>query len=119
MQPMPDEARPAMRRALPPPFADLEQWLDEWALDTEQRRFDKRVRSTLDQLRPFYDAMLGRMPAIMDHLAALPLDGLSSDDENLLRLALSYVEISRCFEAWGQVDVRADFFRPGYLYTDG
>src|SRR3546814_2476237 len=56
----------------------------------------------MDELRPFYEAMLDRMPTIMDHLAKLPIDGLSSEDDNLLRLALSYVEISRCFEAWNQ-----------------
>src|SRR3546814_19786055 len=73
----------------------------------------------MDELRPFYEAMLDRMPTIMDHLAKLPIDGISSEDDNLLRLALSYVEISRCFEAWNKADVRADFFPPKYLHTAG
>ncbi len=119
MQRMGDQAGAAATAALPAEFADLLQWLDEWALGTEQQRFAKRVGSTIEQIRPFYEAMLARMPDIMDHLAKLPIDGLPPEDENLLRLALSYVEISRCFEAWGQIDVRADFFKPEYLHTDG
>ncbi len=116
---MRDGSTAALEGLLPGLFADLEPWLDQWALATEQQRFDKRVSLTMDELRPFYEAMLDRMPTIMDHLAKLPIDGLSSEDDNLLRLALSYVEISRCFEAWNQADVRADFFPPKYLHTDG
>jgi hypothetical protein len=116
---MDSDVRQELPVSLPSEFADLERWVHEWALLTEQQRFDKRVGSTLDQLRPFYDAMLARMPAIMEYLARLPVEGLAQADERLLRLALSYVEISRCFEAWGQVDVRADFFKPEYLHSDG
>src|SRR3546814_7632103 len=96
---MRDGSTAALEGLLPGLFADLEPWLDQWALAPEQQRFDKRVSLTMDELRPFYEAMLDRMPTIMDHLAKLPIDGLSSEDDNFLRLALSYVEISRCFEA--------------------
>lgn len=109
----------AVEERLPEGFEDLAGWLNEWALKTEQQRFGKRVRSTIEDIRPFYDAMLARMPAIMEHLSRLPVEGLAPEDEALMKLALSYVEISRCFEAWGQIDVRADFFKPEYLHTDG
>src|SRR3546814_10563940 len=82
---MRDGSTAALEGFLPGLFADLEPWLDQWALATEQQRFDKRVSLTMDELRPFYEAMLDRMPTIMDHLAKLPIDGLSSEDDNLLR----------------------------------
>src|SRR3546814_10882765 len=116
---MRDESTAALEGLLPGVFADLERCLDQWALATEQQRLDKRVSLTMDELLPFYEAMLDRMPTIMDHLAKLPIDGLSSEDDSLLRLAFSYVEISRCFDAWNRADVRADFFPPKYLHTDG
>src|SRR3546814_3548014 len=78
---MRDGSTAALEGLLPGLFADLEPWLDQWALATEQQRFDKRVSLTMDELRPFYEAMLDRMPTIMDHLAKLPIDGLSSEDD--------------------------------------
>lgn len=115
-----DSTRNRQLAPLPPQFADLAAWQEEWALPSEWQRFARRVdASDLEELRPFYEAMLNRMPEIMDHLATLPVDPSDAGDKQLLLLALSYVEISRCFEAWSQVDVRADFFKPEQLHTDG
>lgn len=107
------------RPMLPKEFDDLSIWQHEWGLESEQQRFLKRIGSTLSSLQSFYDAMLERMPAIMAHLACLQPRELTLEDEELVKLAFSYVEISRCYEAWGQVDVRADFFKPQYLHTNG
>src|SRR3546814_19583877 len=99
---MRDGSTAALEGLLPGLFADLEPWLDQWALATEQQRFDKRVSLTMDELRPFYEAMLDRMPTIMDHRAKLPTDGLSAEESNHLRLELSHAEIIRCFVALEQ-----------------
>ena len=115
-----DNIRTRHLAPLPQQFADLTVWQEEWALPSERQRFARRVGALdLEELRPFYQAMLKRMPEIMGYLAVLPVDPLDPGDEQLLLLALSYVEISRCFEAWSQVDVRADFFKPEQLHTDG
>ncbi|EJU15014.1 MULTISPECIES: hypothetical protein [unclassified Sphingomonas] len=103
---------------LPQNFRDLDPWVSEWALGSERQRFAKRTGSTIEEIRPFYDAVSPRMPAVMAYLEKLPIEGLTPEDDALLQIAMSYVEISRCFEAWNQVDVRADFFKPADLQTD-
>src|SRR3546814_13250200 len=99
---MRDGSTAALEGLLPGLFADLVPWLDQLALATEQQRFDKRVSLTMDELRPFYEAMLDRMPTIFDHLAQLPIDGLRSDDDNHLRLAVYYGDILRRLPPWNQ-----------------
>lgn len=55
-----------MRNTLPQAFADLGQHL-EWALPTETQRLRKREGSTLAEIRVFYDAMLPRLDAVVEH----------------------------------------------------
>jgi hypothetical protein len=54
---------------LPPGFRDLEAYLD-WALPTETLRRQNRESRSLEDIREFYDAMLPRTAAIMDHFRA-------------------------------------------------
>lgn len=105
---------PSMKRTalLPAGFKDLEVQVAAWALADENGRFHKRLDSSMEQIRQFYDAIAPRMEAVMAHLRNCPVTGLTAPDERLLRLALSYVEVSRVFEVWNQQDVRADFFDP-------
>jgi hypothetical protein len=104
---------------LPPAFAALEPYVDAFALPDENARFRKRIAASIDELRVFYDAILPLMDAVMQHLQGCPVQGLPPADEALLRLALSYAEVSRVFEVWQQQDVRADFFDPARLHCVG
>jgi hypothetical protein len=104
---------------LPPAFAALEPYVEVFALPDENARFRKRVTASMDELRAFYDAILPHMDAVMQHLQGCPAQGLPPADEALLRLALSYAEVSRVFEVWQQQDVRADFFDPARLHCVG
>lgn len=98
--------------SIPKGFEDLEVWCADWALPGEQERFMKRINTSVDSIRKFYDAILPRMDAALEHLKGFPVTGLPQAEENLMRLALSYVEVSRIFEVWNQHDVRADFLDP-------
>lgn len=53
-------------KSLPCAFRELEPYLD-WALPTETLRRQKRESSTMEEIREFYDAVLPKVPAIMDH----------------------------------------------------
>jgi hypothetical protein len=41
---------------LPSAFAELEQYARIWCLPTESERWDKRMASTMAEMREFYDA---------------------------------------------------------------
>lgn len=79
---------------LPEGFADLEPWLAEWSRATQNERWDKRLRSTPDELRAFYDALLPRLPAILDHVDQFPLGQLPPSSAELFHLALMHAEIA-------------------------
>ncbi len=50
--------------ALPEAFEDLAPWLD-WALEPERARTAKKVASSMEELRAFYDAVMPRMEEII------------------------------------------------------
>jgi hypothetical protein len=100
---------------LPEPFQGLEPLVGRWALPDQNARFYARVERSMEEIRAFYDAIAPHMEAIMAYLAERPPADLAPADDRLLRLALSYMEVSRVVEVWGQQDVRADFFDPRRL----
>lgn len=104
---------------LPAAFAALQPYVEAWALPDENARFRKRIAASMEELREFYDAILPHMETVMQHLQGCPVQGLAAADDALLKLALSYTEISRVFEVWNQQDVRADFFDPQRLNCVG
>lgn len=100
-------------------FSSLNAFIEEWALASEQQRFDKRVNMTEKQIKPFYDAIIGLMPDIMAYLKGKPVNPDNEEDKNLMYLALSCVEVSRIFEVWGQKDVRSDYLDPARVRCIG
>lgn len=88
----------AARASLPAQFAELAQF-GEWIIPDERGRHLKRVASTIEEIRPFYDAMLPRMEAIMGVLKEYPTDGATPPEvRNLYLLALSFMEVSHPIE---------------------
>lgn len=88
-------------RRLPPGFRDLEAHLD-WALPTERARHAKRMASSMNEIRAFYNVMMKRIDAVLDYLNARPLDGLSAEEKRLLDLALALPEIAPAVELYGE-----------------
>lgn len=95
--------------SLPTAFAALEAFAPEWAIDQESARNAKRLASTMDQLRRYYDALLPRMGEIFDYLRPLPLDTMPSPERTLLHMALMFMEVAPAIEIFHAVDVPNSF----------
>lgn len=91
--------KPASR--LPKGFTALERWLDDWVLADSSARLDKRMRSSLDELRAFYDGMLPHAEAALAYLAQRQLGALDEAEEKLLKLMLSLAEVGPAIEWYG------------------
>jgi hypothetical protein len=86
---------------LPAPFADLEPFA-EWALPGEGTRYQKRLASTMDELRAFYDAAFPRLADGAEYLKGVSLDGISDEDRHLLWLFSSLITVAFPVEVWRQ-----------------
>ena len=91
--------KPASR--LPKGSAALERWLDDWVLADSSARLDKRMRSSLEELRAFYDGMLPHAEAALAYLAQRRLGELDEAEERLLKLMLSLAEVGPAIEWYG------------------
>jgi hypothetical protein len=89
---------------LPDQFRDLEPFLS-WALSTERERSAQRHASSVPELRAFYDAMLPRMPDILDFLNGFSLDGVPAEVNRLFLMTLSLAEIAPAIENFGEPGV--------------
>jgi len=79
---------------LPEGFEDLAPFAAKWARATEYERVAERRRSTPEQLRAFYDALLNRLPDILKRVDAYPLGKVEGADRHLFHMALSLAEIA-------------------------
>ncbi len=86
---------------LPAEFADLEPFAD-WALPSEDERYDKRIASTMDELQAFYDAAFPRIEDAFTYLEQYPLDALPAEAANLLNLLNALMTASFPVEVWRQ-----------------
>jgi hypothetical protein len=95
---------------LPGAFQDLEPFAD-WALPTERERMEAREAGSIEELQVFYDAMMERLPAIVEHLKQFPLDRMPEDSQRLLEMTLSLIEVSIATELYRRPEVIAGFDR--------
>lgn len=101
---------PAPLRELPDAFADLAPFVRDWALRREQDRMDKLLSMSVDELRPFYDAMLPRIPAIKQWLDQFPLNAMPAEARTLFDLALSFMETAHVIDLhWKTTDIEDKF----------
>lgn len=91
--------------SLPAAFGELEEFVPEWALPSEVERSFKRRSSSMEALQEFYDAVLPRWGRILEHLKGFPTDDLPAEEQRLLNLGLTFVEVSNAVERFGQPDV--------------
>jgi len=87
---------------LPAEFSDLEHFVADWCLDSEPERYAKRLASTMDEIRLFYDAIMPRAEEAIRHLEKFPLDDLPENEWRLLKLLYSLILISFPVEIWKQ-----------------
>ncbi|RTL54477.1 MAG: hypothetical protein EKK46_07790 [Rhodocyclaceae bacterium] len=86
---------------LPKNFEMLEPLVATWSLATQNERQTRRIHSSRGELRAFYDAMLPRLPAILEHVDKYPLGELPPDASRLFHLALSLAEVAPHVELYG------------------
>lgn len=86
---------------LPTSFQDLTPLL-EWALPGERERRAKRARSTMAELKSFYDTMLARMEDILTYLGRFPAEDPPADAYRLFLLSAALAEIAPAIEMYGE-----------------
>ena len=90
---------------LPHDFSDLERYAATWCLATEPERWAQRLRSSMAELREFYDAFFPRAEAAIAYCDGFPLDDMPPDAERLLQLLHSLLMVSYAVEVWKQPEV--------------
>ena len=90
---------------LPPEFPQLESYAATWCLATEPERWAQRMRSSMQELRTFYDAFFPRAEEAIAACDQFPLDDMPADAERLLQLLHSLLMVSYAVEVWKQPEV--------------
>lgn len=87
--------------ALPAGFADLECFVETWALPSVAERIAARCNSTMAQVRAFYDAGQPRLEAMLAYLDGKSISALSDEDARLMKLALALAQAAVAVEIHG------------------
>ena len=93
----------------PEQFSDLEQFRQQWAKPTERQRHHARLAGSVEEMRLLYELMLGHMDDLVTHLNQFPVDDLPAAENDLLLLALAFMEISIPVEIHGTATVPDGF----------
>jgi hypothetical protein len=91
-----------MMPPLPPEFADLQPFAEQWCLETEPERYEMRLAAPMPDLVAFYDAVVPRAEAAMAYCDQFHYPDLPENALNLLHLLYSMIMVSFPVEAWGQ-----------------
>ncbi|AGH51933.1 hypothetical protein Sj15T_11080 [Sphingobium sp. TA15] len=83
---------------LPPGFEDLLEFVPHWIGETAQERWDIRARATMAEITRFYDVLLSRSEAILDHVETFPLDAMPAPTLRLFRLQLALAHAAMSVE---------------------
>jgi hypothetical protein len=93
-------------RLLPPQFAALEPFVADWALATEGERLAKLTKSSIDELKVFYDAIFPRAEEMRVYLDQFPLNAMPEDATRLFNLLLTFIETAHPIELnWTTTDI--------------
>ena len=96
-----------MTGILPQEFSALEHLVSEWAIEDGHQRYVKRVNSSMEQIRAFYDEVF---PYAEDAVAYIDkfdyAEPLPEDVANLRNLLYSLITVSLAVELWNQPRVK-------------
>ena len=87
---------------LPSAFAELEPYAKAWCLATETERWEKRMASSMAEMRGFYDAFFPRLEEAIEYCDKFPLDDIPEDALHLLRLIYSLIMVAMAVEVMRQ-----------------
>lgn len=84
----------------PEDFSELDGFVAVWGLPTMQGRIEKRLTSSLAELRAFHDAMLPRLPQIIDFLNQFPVNAIPAEYQPLANAALAMCDVDDPVNKW-------------------
>jgi hypothetical protein len=87
---------------LPSAFAELEHYAEAWCLAGETERWDKRMASSMAEMREFYDAFFPRLEEAIEYCDKFSLDELPDDALHLLQLVYSLIMVAMSVEIMRQ-----------------
>ena len=89
---------------LPSAFAELEAFI-EWAMPNEEERYQKRLNSSMKELRAFYDAIVIRADDARKYLDQYEYPDLPPDALRLLWMLFSLIVVSYAVDVFGRPQV--------------
>ncbi len=96
-----------MNTSLPQQFSQLEHLVPEWAIEDGHERYVKRVNSSMDEIRKFYDEVFPHADAAVEYLNQFDYQKpLPEDAANLRNLLYSLITVSLAVELWNQPRVK-------------
>lgn len=96
-----------MSESLPADFSDLEHLVAEWAIEDGHQRYLKRVNSSMEELKSFYDEMFPRAKAAIDYVDQFDYQQpLPNDAANLRNLIYALITVAMAVEVWKQPRVK-------------
>jgi hypothetical protein len=96
-----------MNTALPPEFSRLEHLVAEWAIEDGHERYVKRVNSSMEEIRAFYDAVFPLAEEAVAYVDKFDYsEPLPEDVANLRNLLYSLITVSLAVELWKQPRVK-------------
>jgi hypothetical protein len=81
---------------------EFEGFAQNCCLPTEAERWNRRVSSSMAEMRQFYDAFFPRLEEAIDHCDKFPLDDIPEDAIDLLHLIYSLVMVVMAVEIFAQ-----------------
>ena len=96
-----------MKTSLPQEFSPLEHLVPEWAIEDGHQRYLKRVNSSMDEIRAFYDEVFPLAEEAVAYVDKFDYgEPLPDDVANLRNLLYSLITVSLAVELWGQPRVK-------------
>ena len=92
----------SVRTTLPPGFAELEPFVEQWAGATVDARMHARAGADMASIRRFYEVAVARGGEALEYCAQFPLDAMPDDAALLFRLMLGLAQASIAVEIHGQ-----------------
>jgi hypothetical protein len=92
---------------LPPEFSQLDHLVAEWAIEDGHERYVKRVNSSMEEIKTFYDEVFPFAEEAVDYIDKFDYsEPLPDDVANLRNLLYSLITVSLAVELWKQPRVK-------------
>ena len=105
---------------LPEGFESLESWAEEWAMPTQNRRWEKRLDSSKEDLQAFYAAVQPRLGEILAHADEFPLGEMPEKSARLFDLSMMLAEIAPNVELYaGEPGIPHSFEEDRFIAVHG